>query len=206
VKRCFRWAKQQGYIEDNPIADLEVPAGENREIVIRRADFERLLSCCRDQTFRDVLVTAWETGCRPQELVKVTAEHVDLANERWIFKQSESKMKRVARVVYLGPESLGITKRLLAAHPAGPIFRNSQGRPWTMGAVNSAIKRLRTRMGRAELERNGGVTASEVEAYLPKLSPTKIVKGSRVKKSQRELRAEAARKIGNQKAASFARG
>lgn len=206
VKRCFRWAKQQGYIADNPIADMEVPAAESREIVIRRPEFERLLSQCRDQTFHDVLVTAWETGCRPQELAKVTAAHVDLPNERWVFRQSESKMKRIARVVYLGTESIKITQRLMEANPTGPIFRNSRGRPWTMGAINSAIKRLRSRIGRAELDRQGGITTAEVDAYITKLSPTKTVKGKRVQKSQRELRGEATRKLRNQKAAKLAQG
>ena len=206
VKRCFRWAKQQGYIADNPIADMEVPAAEGREVVIRRPEFERLLSHCRDQTFKDVLVTAWETGCRPQELVKVTAAHVDLLNERWVFRQSESKMKRIARVVYLGSESFQITKRLMDAHPTGPIFRNSRGRPWTMGAINSAVKRLRSRIGREELERRGGIAAAEVEAYVRKLSPSRTVKGKRVQKSQRELRAEATRKLRNQKSAKLAQG
>ncbi|MFO0915952.1 MAG: tyrosine-type recombinase/integrase [Pirellulales bacterium] len=206
VKRCFRWAKQQGYVDENPIADLEVPAADCREVVIRRAEFDRLLSCCRDQTLRDVLVTAWETGCRPQELVKMTASHFDSANGRWVFKQSESKMKRVARIVYLGPESLNITKRLVAQHPVGQIFRNSYGRPWTMGAINSAMKRLRARMGKDELERTGGVTAAEIEAYLPKLNPIRMVKGKRVTKTERELRTEAKVKIQNQKAAQLAKG
>ena len=30
VKRCLKWAARQGYIEQSPIAELEVPAAENR--------------------------------------------------------------------------------------------------------------------------------------------------------------------------------
>ncbi len=206
VKRCYRWAKQQGYIETNPIADLEVPSAENREVVIRPAEFEQFIACSRHQTVNDVLVTAWETGCRPQELVKVTAQHVDLANQRWVFKQSESKMKRVVRVVYLGERSVEIARRLIAAYPTGPVFRNSKGRPWKMTSLNSAIKRLRIRLGQDEVIRQGGVTQDEVNAYVPKLSKTKMVRGKKVAKSDRELRGEATRKIRDQKAKRIAQG
>ncbi len=44
VKRCLKWATRQGYIERNPIADLEVPAGESREGLVSQQEFEILLS------------------------------------------------------------------------------------------------------------------------------------------------------------------
>jgi integrase len=99
VKRCLRWAKQQGCIDDNPIADLEAPSGENREVMIRPEEFERILTFVRDEGFRELLLVAWETGCRPQEILKVTAGHVDVANARWVFKKSEAKMKWKVRVI-----------------------------------------------------------------------------------------------------------
>jgi site-specific recombinase XerD len=34
VKRCLKWAVKQGYLDKNPVADLEVPAGEHKEVVI----------------------------------------------------------------------------------------------------------------------------------------------------------------------------
>jgi site-specific recombinase XerD len=56
------------------------------------------------------------------------------------------------------------------------------------------------------VDRNGGVRSEEIDAYIPKLSRTKHVKGKCVPKTERELRSEAARKLRNQKAANFARG
>ena len=82
VKRCLRWVKQQGYLDDNSIADLEVPSGENREVMIRPAEFERILTFVCDESFRELLLVAWETGCRPQEILKVTASHMVVANAR----------------------------------------------------------------------------------------------------------------------------
>ena len=34
VKRCMKWAKKQGYIDRNPIEDLEVPMAESKEVAI----------------------------------------------------------------------------------------------------------------------------------------------------------------------------
>lgn len=191
VKRCMRWAKQQGYIDDNPVADLEVPSGENREVVIRAEEFERLLTYVRDDAFRRLLLVAWETGCRPQEILKVTAGHVDIANARWVFKKSEAKMKRKVRVIYLGDQALAITQRLMAENPAGPLFRNRAGRPWTTLAVNCHFKRLRVRMGMEEFKQQGSVLSdAAIAARTERLSKTRMEKGRHVTKTKGELLAD----------------
>jgi integrase len=105
VKRCLRWARRQGYIEINPIADLEQPRAGKRETVVSDADFEQILALVPDRTFRDLLVVTWETGCRPQESLRVESRHVDLVNQRWVFPESESKGD-VPRVVYLTDRAL----------------------------------------------------------------------------------------------------
>ena len=44
VKRCMKWAKKQGYIDRNPIEDLEVPTAEAKEVYVSRDEFQTLLS------------------------------------------------------------------------------------------------------------------------------------------------------------------
>jgi integrase len=127
----MKWAKKQGYIDRNPIADLEIPSAERREAVVSQEEFDTLLETVRNPNLADLMLVTWETGCRPQELLRVEARHVDLANQRWIFPKSESKMKRIARVVYLTERAIEITRRLLLAHPDGALFRNQNGKPWT---------------------------------------------------------------------------
>ena len=94
----------------------------------------------------------WETGCRPQESLIVEARHVDLVNQRWVFQQSEEKNKAFLRVVYLTDVALEIVRRLMLAHPEGPLFRNSEGEPWTADSVNCAFTRIQIRMGRRKLK------------------------------------------------------
>ncbi|MFH1264567.1 MAG: tyrosine-type recombinase/integrase, partial [Planctomycetota bacterium] len=64
-----------------------------------------------------------------------------------ILPPAEAKGKRKPRIIYLPPEALEIVLRNAKPHPAGPIFRNTKGRPWTPGSVSSAFERVRTQVG-----------------------------------------------------------
>jgi integrase len=148
VKRCLAWATQQGHLERNPVASLEIPAAEHREVFVTQADFEVLLAAVKDDAFRDLLVVTWESGCRPQESLRAEARHVDLANQRLVFPKGESKNKKAARIVYLTDKAVEIVKRLRTANPSGKLFRNRHGRAWTTYAVNCRFCRLAVKLGR----------------------------------------------------------
>jgi integrase len=128
VKRCLKWAKRQGYIDTNPIADLEVPVGDRKEVVISPEEFERMLSLVRNPDLADLMIVTWETGCRPQESLRVEARHVDAANQRWVFPKSEAKMKRTPRVVYLTDRALEISRAARPSSSGRWRVRNSWSR------------------------------------------------------------------------------
>jgi integrase len=153
VKRVFRWAEEQGYIDRSPVAYMKKPMGGKREVVVSQAEFDDILSLAKDDGFRDLLIVTWETGCRPQESLIVEARHVDLVNQRWVFQQSEEKCGKSLRVVYLTDRALAIVKRLMVVHPVGPLFRNSEDGAWDASSVNCAFSRVRVRMGRRLLGR-----------------------------------------------------
>ena len=153
VKRVFKWAEEQGYIERSPVAHMRKPRGGKREVIVPQEEFDEILSLCRDRSFRDLLIVTWETGCRPQESLIVEARHVDLVNQRWVFQQSEEKNQQFIRAVYMTDRALEIVRRLMLTYPEGSLFRNSEGRPWTACGVNCAMSRIRIRMGRRLLTR-----------------------------------------------------
>ncbi len=159
----MKWAKVQGYLDVNPIADMEVPRAESKTVCVSQAEFDVLTPYARNPSFADLLTVTWETGCRPQESLRVEARHVDIANQRWVFPRSESKMKRMARVVYMTDTTMQIIRRLMFAHPEGPLFRNTSGKPWTKSSVNCGFLELQRRMpvvakvaAQAEGTENGG--------------------------------------------------
>jgi integrase len=205
VKRCLTWATQQGYVDANPIAHLQAPSAGRRELVVAPDEFTRLLSFVDDDAFRDLLIVTYETGCRPQESTRVEARHVDLARSRWVFTASESKTKRMPRVVYLSEGAAAITAKRMARRPRGRLFLNSTGRPWTKDALGCAFDRLQVRMGKAQMKiYRVAVNERHVAKHVEKLRTHKVVKGIVREKSSSELLCEARRKLTQRKAREFA--
>ncbi len=140
VSRALSWAVKQGHIRRNPIAGIEKPAMARRELVIDEQQFELILSKTDDQQFKDYLNFIWETGCRPQEAAKIAARHLD--GDRLVLAPSESKGKKVSRVIYLNAKALEIVNRLMKKSPEGPIFLNTQGRPWNKNSVRCRFRNM----------------------------------------------------------------
>ena len=196
MKRCMQWALRQGYIEKHPLQNLEVPAGERRETSVSEAEYAALLEANRDDSFRDLMIVTWETGCRPQESLRVEARHVDAMHHRWVFPKSETKTKKGVRVVYMTPKAWEIVERLVAQYPTGPIFRNIRGIPWTTEAVNCGFNRLRYRLGKAKAkEEDLEISEKELRAFVATLRKDRVVAGRRRVKTEKELLQEARHKI-----------
>lgn len=205
VKRCLKWAVKQGYIDSSPVAHMEVPAAQRREVVVTQVDFDRMMNYVRNDSLSDLMVVTWETGCRPQESLRVEARHVDLVNHRWVIPKSESKTKRMVRVVYLSDKAYAITRRLMLANPEGPLFRNLDGRPWTTDAVNCGFLAVQQRMGKDEMKRRNEIISNdEILAFVPSLNRTRKSNGEAIAKTDAELRCEARRKLTFKRAAELA--
>ena len=138
----MKWGEEQGYVDRSPLTHFRKPGAGKREQVVSLAEFQSLLDNTADAAFRDLLSVTWETGCRPQESLRVEAGHVDLAAARWHFPASESKGGKAPRVVYLTPAAVEITGRLMAKHPKGALFRNTGGVAWTPDATNCRFRTL----------------------------------------------------------------
>ncbi len=204
VKRCIKWAVAQGYLDQNPLQHLSIPNGERKEILVRDDEYQQILQFASPDSLRDLFITTWETGCRPQESLRVEARHVDTTNQRWVIPPSEAKGERITRTVYLTDRALEISKRLMEQHPEGKLFRNAKGDSWTCAAVNCAIDRMRVRIGKRELKRLGRqVSTNDIASFIPELSPTRKSKGTEFRKTDAELRCEAKNKLTKRLAASL---
>jgi integrase len=147
VQRAFNWATKLGHISSSPVRHLEKPPQGRREQVVSTEEFTRILECVQDQAFRDLLITAWDTGCRPQEIRCVEVRHFDASKRRWAFPPAEAKGRRRWRIVYLTDRALEISQRLAAKASDGPIFRNTDGRPWSAYAINCRWSRIQRKLG-----------------------------------------------------------
>jgi len=147
IKRLFNWAIEQGYLDTSPLKGLKSPAVQPRSRTLSEEEFAQVLACVPNDQFKDLARFVWYTGARPQEAIRIEARHLDKANGRLILPPAEAKGKRKPRIIYLPPEALEIVLRNAAAHPDGPIFRNTKGRPWTAYAVSCTFGRVKAKLG-----------------------------------------------------------
>lgn len=148
IQRPLNWAVRQGYLDRNPIANVEKPTPGRREAVLTDDQWQAALALFQDDPFHDLLVTLRETGCRIHEARTVEARHFvetrhgDEDLSLWVFPAAESKKNR-QRVVVLTEHVRGICGRLKAKHPKGPLFRNQKGEPWNKNSIICRFRRLR---------------------------------------------------------------
>lgn len=114
----------------------------------------------------------WETGCRPQESMRIEARHVDVARQRIVFPKAEAKGKRKPRIIYLTEVALEIILRCCEKYPDGPILRRTNGQPWSRDKASWMFRQLQRRMGKAQYEKLGipvpEELVSQITAKLPK--------------------------------------
>ncbi len=204
VKTCVKWALSQGYIEQNPLEHLGAPAAESKEVLVTESEYRQMLDFAKPDSIRDLLIVTRETGCRPQESLRVEARHVDKENQRWVIPASEAKGEKIVRTVYLTDRAFEITRRLMLKYPDGTLFRNTQGASWTSDAVNCAIDRIRLRIGKQKIkERELSVSDDEIGVLIPELNKTKMCNGDIRPKLDWELKMEAKSKLAKRLAMSL---
>lgn len=145
-KAVLEWAirKKNLNVVKNPLADARVPKVTSRAVVISEQEHLALLDFWKRDCFCDFLQGMWFTGARPGELSKVEARH--FSDGLWRLDPTEHKTGRVTgkdRLIGVSDDLLEIVERLIKLYPDGPIFKNSQGRPWTISAMFVRFERAR---------------------------------------------------------------
>ncbi|MCE9561169.1 MAG: tyrosine-type recombinase/integrase [Planctomycetes bacterium] len=152
LTRPFNWAAKLGYIAVSPVRGVEKPTPTKRDSRMTPADFETLLSRVKDDQFRDLLVFAFEAGCRPQEARRIEARHLKLDQHRIEIPPVESKGKKRWRVIYLSDKAVALVSRLAANRPTGALFLNTDGNPWKAQAVVCRFQRLLVKLSGPEVD------------------------------------------------------
>lgn len=196
VKRSLHWAKMLGHIDQNPIEYISAPTGQAKDVYISQQEFDQLLANTPDEELKKLMVVTYETGCRPQESLRLEIRHVELDNRRFVLPRKEAKGKKAPRVIYLTDKAFQIVSELIAGRTSGHVFRDSKNRPWTPAATNSVFKRIRQAMGRKVIkEQKITFTEEEIKLTETTITPTHFVKGREVKRTKAELRTYAKAKL-----------
>lgn len=86
-------------IEADPLAGMEKPGQVDRDIVVSPEQYAGIMAAALDAVFRDLLEFAWESGARPQEIVRIEARFVRETESRVVFPVRASKGKKTSRVL-----------------------------------------------------------------------------------------------------------
>lgn len=147
VKRLYAWGKKQGHLASDPLCDMEKPTPRRREAIMTDAQVDAVLAATGDQPFRDILIALRETGARPGELYGLTADRVNVEAGTWtVTNKTRHATGEQVRTVYLTPALVEMSRRLLAKHPEGEVFRNMRGNPWTRNATACRFDELKTKL------------------------------------------------------------
>ena len=148
IKRAFNWAEGEGLLAVNPLRKVKKPPQTYRERALSREERQEVVAAIRDQVFRDFVFAMQETGCRPSEVSRVTAAHVNLELGVWVFADHKTAQKTgKPRIVYLTSAMAELTGRLMEKHPDGPLFRGPRGaKPFTRNGIRCRFRRLRQKL------------------------------------------------------------
>jgi integrase len=150
LRRAFNWAVKKRVLQVNPLLGLEKPEAQRRERVISQEEYDAILALANDECFRDLLIIAWTTGARPQELIKIEARHLQ-ANKTVMFPKGEAKGKKRARVIFPPDETVALLVKWAERNPTGPILRNQDGKPWKAFAIGCRFYRMKNKLGCANI-------------------------------------------------------
>lgn len=147
----FRWCMKQGYIQKNPIADIEIPKMEKRlPIKLNKQTALRLLEVIYNYPYdykflryrnHAIFSTFIFTGLRKQELLNLKYADVDLDNLTLFIRQGKGNKDRIVPISYTLADSLRKyleeRKRLNKTNPE--FFSSLQG---NMGFTDNGLKKL----------------------------------------------------------------
>jgi integrase len=154
VKRALNYAVEAGLIQTNPIKGYRTPKQRARVTYIT-PEQEAALCGAANPTLSIAIQVCIRTGARPGcEFARLTAAHVKDHGERmeWVFRPEESKTGHLRTLRIIDPAIKEIVRLQIAAHPRGPIFRNSVGKPWARELLTEKFRVTKNRLIKQGME------------------------------------------------------
>jgi integrase len=140
VVQCWlKWAK-------HPLT-IRRPPKESRgaEAVLSDTQFEKVLKLVTGD-LNPLLRVLRETGARPQEIARLTADMVDWQNACHRTKVHKSR-KHGERVIHFNATAMELLRGQRRLHPTGALFRNKQGRAFNKDGIVHRMAAVSKRLG-----------------------------------------------------------
>ena len=158
VLAMFNFAVKKRLLAENPLRGVEIPPKRRRNRILTPDERQFLFKLIRDEQFREFVFAMLDTGCRPSEVIGVTAAHVSRDGTTWVLGEHKTDTKTgEPRTIYLSPPMQILTSKLVGLYPEGPLFRSTRRkggvrRPWTLNGVRCRFRRLREKVAKLRAE------------------------------------------------------
>ncbi len=144
VKQVFKWGADQGLFVSSPVKALKRESDEVRVAIFSQKQVDAILQKA-EPGFATVFKTLLQTGCRPDELCRMTAS--DLEEEGGLHVLMDHKNQRTKtfrgskrRIYLLFKETKEVFRKAAKQHPEGPLFRTPTGKAWTITTISNAFR------------------------------------------------------------------
>jgi integrase len=162
LKRALNYCAEAGLIPANPIKGYKVAKQRQRRTYLT-PEQEKACYEYANPALAIALKVCIRTGARYGcEFARLTARHITFTDRgmEWRFNEEESKTGRlrIIRIPNSEPvarEVIEIVKAQMKQYPVGPIFRNTQGKPWRQTHLGHAFSKLRKRLAEKGIELDG---------------------------------------------------
>lgn len=148
IKTLFRWARDTGLIQINPLHGTASPwriATRNRAMT--EDEYQTIMSSPLVPTGgKEVFEFLWRTGARPGEIVRIEARHLDARRPIARLQPTEHKTGTktgLQREVVMPPDLMEKLRAYASARPRGPLLLNEKGSPWTPKSISEWFQRAR---------------------------------------------------------------
>ena len=147
VRGLFAWFTDEGLLESNPAARLELPQlPDEPPKAISAEDLEKLLEVAQARGARDyaLICCLGDTGCRVSGLAGLKLDDLDLDTGRAVVREKGKGGNRKARTVYFKTRTIAAVKRWLSVRPldkGDAVFVGLRG-PLTASGIYQILKRL----------------------------------------------------------------
>lgn len=155
LRRAFSFCVQSARVlKTNPVAGVKVDSVGKR-VTYLSPDAEAAMYAHARPALATAIRVCIQTGARPIcEFGALEARHVQETprGQVWRFPKAETKMRKKERLIYV-PEAIAqLVRQQVAKHPAGKLFRDGKGRPWTTDALGAAFARLKRKLINLKIE------------------------------------------------------
>jgi integrase len=147
ILACLNLAVKDGLITANPVKDVEKPAWERRENILTGEELGKLFSAAAEP-FKTLLTAMADSGCRPGEICSLQIEDCFPDASVWLVaNKTKNKTGVKKRPIYLTPELVALTKKLMKGRTEGHLFLNRYGKPWRTDTIRCRFRDLREKLG-----------------------------------------------------------